>query len=298
VLRRLRSKRLDLLIATDVASRGIDVQHVTHVINLELPRDREGYVHRIGRTGRAGRHGVAITFVTPKHKHRMRSLARSLGVDIKEMEVPSDAAIAGRRRERLQAALAEAVEGEMDPARAWLKQVQEKSGLSLEDLAASAVSLLAGDRDVALADPEGSDEGWIRPPSQHDHVVRDPVRSNEVELFFPIGRFRHVRPGDLVGAIANEAGVPGHEIGRITIVDRKSFVGMPREVANAILERHPSLTVRGIEVPVVLAHPRQSHPDGPPRRGFRKEGGGRPRFGGGRSGPPRGPKRGDKRYSK
>jgi len=295
VISRLRSRRLDLVVATDVASRGIDVNHISHVINLELPRDRETYVHRIGRTGRAGRDGLAITFVTPKFRHRVRGLARSLKVDIDEMPVPTDADLAARRRELLRTALEGAHRDEADPVTAWIDELREGTGWTDAQVAAAAVRLLAEDRDVSMAAAaeEGGDS-WIRPPGRQEHKVRDDERSNEVEIFLHIGRIGHVRPADLVGALANEAGVPSHEIGRITVVDRKSFVGLPRDVAERLVQEFPVLTIRGVEVRVAIARPRVPWQG----RSQQGRGGDRRPHRPGRKHPGKRFGRGDKRYRK
>ncbi|TNF29980.1 MAG: DEAD/DEAH box helicase, partial [Deltaproteobacteria bacterium] len=147
VVGRLRAGLLDLVVATDVAARGIDVEHLTHVINLDLPHDTETYVHRIGRTGRAGRDGAAISFVTPREQHRVRELERALRVQIARMEVPSDAAIADRKRDAIRADLTRAIEAHgFDAVQQATRELLEVTGWSAEDLAAAAVRLLADAR--------------------------------------------------------------------------------------------------------------------------------------------------------
>jgi len=296
VLHRLRGGRLDVLVATDVASRGIDVEHITHVINLDLPPDTESYVHRIGRTGRAGRVGNAIAFVTPGERRRLRNLERDLKVHLTPMTAPSDADIARRERNRLgstltsvltPAATAEGAEGaEAEAAevpalteeRALLAALLEDSEHTIEDLAAAALRRLAEARGVTLgAIPKDAPPPWSRSERKSQDRRQQQggpggpggqdTDNNAVELFFPIGRFHGVRPGDLVGALANEAGIPGREIGRVTIVDRKSFVGLTRPAAEHVVANLPILVVRGIEVTVKMAH----HPGRPTgRRPFRK----------------------------
>ena len=279
VLGRLRARRLEVVIATDVAARGLDVDHITHVVNFDLPSDTETYVHRIGRTGRGGRPGTAITFATGNQRHTMRRLAQQLKVDIDQVDVPSDAQIAALRRQQLQTQLLKTLEGlDSDPA-AFVTQVAEASGQSVEAVAAAAVQLLADHAGTSLAPvPDDVPPSWARPAhreSRGHHREeggsrperdRPPRRNahdedtNEVELFLPIGRSRNIRPGDVVGALANEAGIDGSRIGRIQVFDRKTFVGVPRAVAQQILERASYVQIRGNEVPVAMARPRKPRP--------------------------------------
>jgi len=205
------------------------------------------------------------------------------------MQVPTDNAIAGSRRKRLETAITELEPDDLAPAAAWLESVLESTEVPVKQLAIAAVHLLAKERRIVLANPdEPAIPDWVRPSKNEVKVQRDTVRSNEVEVFLPIGRVNGVRPGDLVGAIANEAGIPGHEIGRVTIHDRKSFIGLPRELATSLVDGHAILQIRGIDVPLSIARPSrppQPH-DGPPGRGprpFR----GPPRAGDGKGRPPR-----------
>ena len=263
VLARLRSKQLEVVVATDVAARGIDVDHITHVVNLDLPLDTEVYVHRIGRTGRVGREGTAISLATPREVHKIRDLSRRLKVDIERVGVPSDADIVERRRGGVQAALAEAMGEAHGGVRAWLRTVIEQNDWSPEDVAAAAIVMLAGaepfDDGAQNAPPVWARE---RNPRQGRSDGLSPGRphrredSNEVALFIPIGKRGHLRPRDVVGALANEAGIDGRTIGKVTILDRKTFVGVSRETANQVLSRIDRLVIRGQEVPVRLARPR------------------------------------------
>ncbi|MEN0061758.1 MAG: DEAD/DEAH box helicase [Myxococcota bacterium] len=279
VLRRLRAGRIDVVIATDVAARGIDVDHVTHVINYDLPIDTETYVHRIGRTGRVGRKGVAISFATPKEKQRIRRISRQLGARIDQVDVPSDATIARGAQARFLAQLTEAAEAPDADATGWLAEAIAQSELTVEQVAEAAVRLLAAQQHVPLATPnEDAPPEWVRPMRRpEDFASRstdgDREDTNEVQLFLPVGRQRHVRPGDIVGALAHEAGIDGGRIGKVVILDRKTFVGVPKSVADTVLNLD-HVQIRGREVPVTLARPGSNRPprrrerdgQGPPRR--------------------------------
>jgi ATP-dependent RNA helicase DeaD len=300
VLKGLRSERLDLVVATDVAARGIDVQHITHVINFDLPTDVEQYVHRIGRTGRAGRKGIAISFATPKEARRIQFFQNRLRVDIQQVKVPSDAAIDRQRRTRLQAELAGVIEaGSADHLKVWLAELMEETGWNAADIAVATLQQLTGgslqespseepppwaqgprrpqrqapvrdDRDHRGDDRNhrgddrnhrGDDRnhrGGDRPP--HD---RGPRGEDHVQVFFPIGRRRGVRAQDIVGALANDIGIPGHLIGRVSIHERKCFVGLSPRAAARLVGEFKMVCIRGIDVPVTMAMPNGSHREQP-----------------------------------
>lgn len=272
VLGRMREGLLDVLVATDVASRGLDVELITHVVNFDLPTDAENYVHRIGRTGRAGRTGNAITFVTPREVGRLRAFARRIGQPIPEAQVPSDADAACIRLRRLREGLGEALLApDHEVLRGWIQAVSEEEDWDPLDLAAAALRLLTEPRGALDLDPDPRPPAWARaparPPQRQDRQPEQrnqtaPPRPREgsqvdpedqVELFFAAGSARGVRPGDIVGALANEAGVPGAWIGRVSIHDHKSFVGVPRVVAEGLLADGPTFNLRGAQVRMALA---------------------------------------------
>ena len=292
ILARLRAEQLDLLIATDVAARGIDIDHMTHVINYELPESAEQYVHRIGRTGRAGRAGAAITLVTPNERRRFFNMRRINGAQVEQGEVPSIADIEKRRAEGRAAAIQEALAGDLTDARANLAALVE-SGVSAEDVAAAALSMLSGRERISIPpDPSSgprrerrydngggynnnrggynndrggggynndrggysnnrggySAQGRGGPPRRGGDD-----RCNAATLFVPTGHRDGVRPGDLVGALANEAGISSADIGRITILDRKSIIGMTEGAASVVLQRLQQVEIRGRRVRIAPA---------------------------------------------
>jgi ATP-dependent RNA helicase DeaD len=299
VLGRLRSKSLELLVATDVAARGIDVTHITHVINLDLPGGPEIYAHRIGRTGRAGREGKAITLVTPREVGRFLSWQRKLRVDIEEVPPPTDAQIAARHRNALKGALATALDGPMAAGAArWLASLAEDKEWTPEQVAIAALGVLASEQGLALdEDPDERLSPWARPRERgrhhesHRHDDRgDPRRrgeprgrphqrpsGDEVQLFLAIGRRAGVRPSDVVGALANDVGIPGGRIGRISIFENKSLIGLAQEDAKKVLSITTSLNVRGRDTRLTWARS-ESHegprPE-PPRQEPRRDGRGK-----------------------
>ena len=256
VLTRLRAGKLAVVVATDVAARGIDVDHIRLVVNYDLPTDPEQYVHRIGRTARAGKSGRAISFVIPREVPRIGRLSRVVGVRIEPMDVPSDADI---RNVRVSGLADELSLTKLTPLSGLLERLG--SDLTDRELAHAAIALLARERGIdPSAEADDAPPKWAQRPTSRASRDRsgpsEPWERNAVTLFMPVGKRRGVRPSDIVGAIANEVGVNSKRIGRITVLDAKTFVELSREVAEMILEDHPQLEIRGRRVPVTLARPR------------------------------------------
>ncbi|HYO16120.1 MAG TPA: DEAD/DEAH box helicase [Thermoanaerobaculia bacterium] len=248
VIRRLRAGQVEIVVATDVAARGLDVERISHVINYDIPYDAEAYVHRIGRTGRAGRSGIAVLFVSPRERRMMGEIERYTGQRITPMKMPTQADVAARRialfKDSIRKTLAE---GDLD---LYLTLVEElvDEGLDLAEIAAAAARLARGDKPLEVEvepEPEGV-------PAAEDGMVR---------LFLDAGGRAGIRPADIVGAIANEAGVPGKAIGSIDIYDRFTFVEVPARFRDQILERMARATLRGRPVAVRVATPERGRQD-------------------------------------
>ena len=276
VMKRFRANKADLLIATDVAARGLDIEHVSHVINYDVPTEADAYVHRIGRTGRAGREGVAITFVEPREHRLLRNIQWATQQKIQTATIPTVADLRHRRLELTRASLREAVlAGDLDPFRSVVEELA--SELDLMDVAAAAVKLAhqashaeagaqAEEQDVVL------DAGpWREPPSSRPappsqsrsrpgaRRPRNEARADRgprapgfetARLFIAAGRLDALRPGDLVGAITNEAGLAGGAIGAIEIADHFSLVEVPADRAEEIIRVLRATTIRGKKVSV------------------------------------------------
>jgi ATP-dependent RNA helicase DeaD len=261
VMSRFRNGQADLLIATDVAARGLDIDQVTHVINYDIPWDAESYIHRIGRTGRAGRSGEAITLISPRERRQLKLIERFINAPIRPARVPTTADIAARRRElfknRIKQVLTEAA---YDGFLVAVEEICSEGEFDASQIAAAAMQLLwqsqkgAADYDVTEADAqvERTEAGMTR-------------------LFLQIGRQDGVRPGDIVGAIANEAGVPGSAIGVIDIMDRSTFVEVPEADSARVIEALSRTKLRGKKVYIDVARPRREDGDEggtfAPRRG-------------------------------
>jgi ATP-dependent RNA helicase DeaD len=242
VMKRFREGQVELLVATDVAARGLDIADVSHVINYDVPGDPESYVHRIGRTGRAGKTGLAITLATPRERRQIQIIERVTRSRIQRMKLPSLADVAARRREAFREALREVLEGGgLDPYVLMVEEMAE--GADVTELAAAAFKLLLNEaeQEDTLVSVEGDGAG---------------AEPGMTRLFLDVGRFERVRPADIVGAIANEIGIPGKQIGAIDIYDRFSFVEVPSEQAQRVVRGLSGVNLRGRAVRVSLAKPR------------------------------------------
>ena len=244
VLRRFREGTTDVLVATDVAARGLDIEHVSHVVNFDLPSSPDAYVHRIGRTGRAGRAGVAITLVEAREHRLLRNIEQLTKRRIATEGVPTVHELRARRLEQTRDALETALaEGELDRYRALVESLAGEH--DIVDLAAAAVKLADQARDGA-ADDDAEIPAIAPPPAARPLRPRGPVPARGVaRLYVGLGRTAGIRPADLVGAIANEGRIDARAIGSIEIADRFSLVEVPEEAADAIIAALRRTTIRG-----------------------------------------------------
>ncbi len=274
---RLKNGLATLLIATDVAARGIDVDHLSHVVNYDIPQTSEAYTHRIGRVGRAGREGIAITLGGPKDQRKIANIGRAIRQEIPIDTVPTVADLTARRMERTGSEV-EARIGEAESAEMY-RAVVERLAVDhdLQTIAIAAVRLAheaAGRTSVEEEIPEVSrrsergnrDEGAgprrrraERGDEHATRAVRNPDGTHRVEagfvsLQFNLGRSAGLRPGDLVGAIANEANMRGSEIGAIKINDRSAFVQVPERHAGKVLRSMDGSKIRNKPVRVRRAN--------------------------------------------
>jgi ATP-dependent RNA helicase DeaD len=271
VMRRFREGVCELLVATDVAARGLDIESVTHVINVDVPWDAEAYIHRIGRTGRAGRTGDAITLVEPRERRAMGNIERFTGAQVQIMQVPTAEDIVNRRQERLVERLRDAINA--GGSEFYLDAVR-KIGGDPYDVAAAALGIIASQQPVPVDMPE------FRHQQQNNFEPRNLPQMNgdSVRLFVSMGRQDGLRPADLVGAIAAETGIPGKQIGAIDITDRTAFVEVPKEMAQQVIDKLSQTPLRNKIVKWSLARPDAPVFDrgarGPSRPPFARGGGG------------------------
>ncbi len=256
VMGRFRAAKADLLIATDVAARGLDISQLSHVFNYDVPSAPDAYVHRIGRTGRAGREGTAITLAEPREHRLLRSIEAVTKQKIEVATVPSVADLRARRLELTSAALRERlIAGELDDVRVVVESLAEEFGIV--DVAAAAVKMA---HLAAGGDGDDKELPAIPVPRERDPRARDskgprPVRPKTsgapiARLFIGAGRRAGVRPADLVGAITNEAGITSRDLGAIEIADGFSLVEVPEAMANEVVNAMRKATLRGHKVQV------------------------------------------------
>jgi len=267
VLQRLRNDQIDVVVATDVAARGLDVDTLTHVINLDLPGDSETYVHRIGRTARAGREGFAISFVTPSERRKLRFIERDTKQRIEETQVPSDGDIARMQLEGLKKSLGIAIEDKSaEEVKVWIDEWVAEGIWSVEDIATAAVGLVVHERGILLdsarkaprvAKEDRKPREEHRKAAQTEDKEFDPDEINGMFLHISAGKRHGVRPGDIVGALANDTGISGQSIGKVMVSDTGTVVGLPTEIGNTILADYKHLSVRGRAARVSLARPQQ-----------------------------------------
>lgn len=242
VLQRFRSGQVDLLVATQVAARGLDITGVTHVFNYAIPEDADSYVHRIGRTGRAGREGKAITLVQPNEVRWLRVIERIVGQKIKPLRLPTLADVEARRREALKASLREKIAG--GNLQSFTQMVTELAEeFDMAEIAAAAAKM-ASDGDRPLTE-------MVEPAQARE--LSEGVERGMVRLVLNVGREAGVRPGDLVGAIANESGIPGRAIGAIDIYERVAFVEVPAGDRERVIQALLSTTIKGRKIQVEVA---------------------------------------------
>lgn len=242
VMRRFRDGAADLLIATDVAARGLDIETVTHVINYDIPWDVEQYIHRIGRTGRAGRTGDAITLVEGKQRRQLEVIERLIGSKIKPARIPTAADIASRRRDVFKDAVREAIEArEFESQMATVDELLEE--FEATEVAAAVLHMLWQSQHTTAEVAEELDFDFEQP------------EMGMTRIFIGLGRRDGLRPGDIVGSIAGETGLPGKAIGVIDILDATAFVEVPASEADRVVEALRNTQIRGRRVKVQLARP-------------------------------------------
>jgi ATP-dependent RNA helicase DeaD len=308
---RLKAGQIDIVVATDVAARGLDVERIGYVVNYDVPYDTESYVHRIGRTGRAGRKGEAILFIAPRERNMLRAIERATRQVIEPMNLPTVDAVNALRITKFKQRVTETIaKGEATALRPVIEQLEAETGLPLIDIAAALASLSQGTTPLLLAaKPERPAETMApprppaprppaptrppapeRPRSQEAERSRPSERTSEVrperaaedradapparkpraksadspmETFrIEVGSVHGIKPGNIVGAIANEAGIEGVHIGRVDIREDHSFVDLPEGMPKQIFKELQKVRVVGRELRITRV---SEKPPKPPR---------------------------------
>jgi ATP-dependent RNA helicase DeaD len=264
VMERLRSGTADLLVATDVAARGLDVEHLTHVVNYDVPSAPESYVHRIGRVGRAGREGVAITLVEPRQHRLLKAIERHSGRRVNVEKVPTVADLRARRLELTRAALQERLlDDDLERFRVVVDTLSDEHDPI--EIALAAVKLahegVGGDDEDEEEVPDArlhTEAGGKRPRGEGKGGGggRRPPAGHLTRIFVGVGRDAGIRPKDLVGAIAGESSLRGRDIGAIEITQRFSLVEVPSSAADEVITALRQSTIKGRRATV--RHDRES----------------------------------------
>ncbi len=255
---RLKRGALDIVVATDVAARGLDVERISHVVNYDIPYDTETYVHRIGRTGRAGRQGEAILFVAPRERRMLQTIERATRQALAPMNIPSREAVSDRRISRFKQQITEALESqELDQFEELVEAYQSEHDVGLAEVAAALAWLVQRERPLW---PEAKDEEQPPPPPPaaeraprtRERSGERPARSSSrppdagMERYrIAVGREHGVQPKHIVGAIANEAELQSRQIGRIDIHDTYSTVDLPVGLPKPLIQHLRNVWVCG-----------------------------------------------------
>ena len=240
MVERLKRGSLDILVATDVAARGLDVDRISHVVNYDIPYDTEAYIHRIGRTGRAGRTGDAILFVAPRERRMLAAIERATRQKITRLELPTTETVNNKRIADFKQKISDTLSsGEMTFMQNLVEQYRDEHDVPTLDIAAALAKMSIGDKSLLLAPEkkrpkrERTDDRPPRDRNSHDKSRPEPD-SDKQRYRIDVGHEHGVKPGNIVGAIANEAGLAGDYIGHISIERNHSLVdlpkGMPRDV--------------------------------------------------------------------
>ena len=265
---RLKKGQIDIVVATDVAARGLDVERISHVINYDIPYDNEAYVHRMGRTGRAGRDGKAILFVAPKENRLLNSIEKSTKQKITMMTLPTGDQVSGQRIQQFEDRILQSIETkDLERFKGLLHKLCENNNLSISDVAAGLAAQVQQDRPLFPNMPPIDtkfNERKIHEKSTNSSPRRSKRRSsgskknisgdslNMVTYRMEAGKNDGVMPKDIVGAIASESGIDGKNIGRIMLYDDFSTVDLPEGMPNDVFQ-HLKHKVRVKQRPMKLS---------------------------------------------
>ncbi len=262
VMDKFRNGTIDILVATDVAARGIDVDDVEAVFNYDLPQDEEYYVHRIGRTGRAGRSGISFSFVFGKEMRKMRDIERYTKTKLVKHGIPSVADVEEKKVGAFFSQVKEVIQaGHLTKQLQWLERFCEESDTEygVVDVAAALLKLALGDEEKQEIIEEPSREGRNRRDrgSKGSKGSDTGAKEGMVRLFINVGRNQRVQAKDIVGAIAGEVGIPGKLVGTIDIYDKYTFVEVPKQNAKKVLEKMKDIKIKGNKINIEQANRRK-----------------------------------------
>jgi ATP-dependent RNA helicase DeaD len=244
----LKAGQFDILVATDVAARGLDVDRISHVVNFDVPYDTESYVHRIGRTGRAGRNGEAILFIAPRERNMLRLIEKATRQPIEAMHLPTVDDVNAKRLAKFKLRITEVLAAGVSTAyRAVIEDYVQETGADVTDVAAGLASLAQGKTPLLLAKREERTEPRLA--NKDEPKAKDRPRASKYDpqdtYRIEIGRTHGVLPGNIVGALANEGGLDGSEINGIDIQPMYTILRLPQGMQPSVLEHLKSVKIKG-----------------------------------------------------
>jgi ATP-dependent RNA helicase DeaD len=285
---RLKAGQVDIVVATDVAARGLDVERISHVVNFDIPYDSQTYIHRIGRTGRAGRSGEAILFVAPRERSMLRIIERAIKQPIEQMRLPSVADVNEQRIAKFKESVISSAQGGAGKLfQPLIEQIEREQNIPAVEIAAALAGLLQGSTPFLLTPKSGgpsedSPADGLHHESASEHPsaaggataarARRSPRSSKSGVRFEtfrieVGHAHGVQPGNIVGAIANEADLDGQDIGHIDIREDYSLVDLPAGMPQETFDHLQAVRVRGSELRISRTDSRAAHSERAPHPG-------------------------------
>ena len=241
----LRDGSIDILVATDVAARGLDVERISHVLNYDIPHDPESYVHRIGRTGRAGRAGTALLFVSPRERHLLKSIEKVTRQPVTEVQLPSVEDVNAQRVEKFRDSITEALGGPgFDTFRRLVQAYEHDNDVPMADIAAALAVLSRDGADFLMTEPP--EPKRERKDREERARAPRPRRDDLVTYRLAVGKRHRVGPGSIVGALANEGGLHRSDFGHITIKSDHSLVELPARMPKETLKKLAKTRISGV----------------------------------------------------
>ncbi|MBQ5964835.1 DEAD/DEAH box helicase [Massilia sp. ZL223] len=292
-IEQLKNGKIDILVATDVAARGLDVERISHVINYDVPSDPESYTHRIGRTGRAGRSGDAILFITPRERGLLKAIERATRQPVAPLALPTVKQVnevrIARFKDQIRTTLAE---GGLDVFRSLIEEIEREDNVPAVDVAAALAKLARGDEPLLLEKPdrearpqqaerfertERTEREWEERPARparepgfkKERVARE-AEPGMATYRIEVGYAHGAKPGNIVGAIANEAGIPSKLIGRIEIYDDYSTLDLPDDMTPELVQHLKGVWVAGRQLQITRDG--EEAPAQAPKKSFAKKG--------------------------
>ncbi|MFI3210981.1 MAG: DEAD/DEAH box helicase [Peptostreptococcaceae bacterium] len=270
VMDKFRNSTIDILVATDVAARGIDVDDVEAVFNYDLPQDEEYYVHRIGRTGRAGRNGTSFSFVYGKDVRKMKDIERYTKAKLEKHDIPSVADVEGKKVKAFFDDVQKIMTaGNLTKQASYIEEFMKQSEeeYSVFDIASALLKLNLGDEEKKeIVDEPYRDRGsrndrndrGDRRSRGNDRNAGKPVREGMVRLFINVGRKQRVQAKDILGAIAGEVGIPGKQVGTIDIYDKYTFVEVPKQNVVKVIDKMKDIKIKGNKINIEQANKKKN----------------------------------------